>query len=582
MSINPDQPIFINDLPDKNVALTVKWYCGVRINQQASSEAKVTICFEDRSIPPPGNTYFYEIGITHLGLLQIGSVWKGKRRIGIRTDFEEKVFTISGADNEWSFVKPWDSDGSGKPLIPKTKYALSEREYFAPSKMVSFSIDGHKHALIIPCLEVFSRLYGHSNHVKKSLINYPLRLSEQSLIYEDHHPQAEGTWLVTVTRHCTNQDAVYLAHLKHDAITRKRTNEIWHSMQYTAVNSSDKTCFPSVPPWFSGAVQIKVKGIWLDRDKTRFLGLQILGCSNPTGPKILLDRENTNLSEVRTRSDSKSVIHKRTSEGFSDILLSSDHEPGRNQESVEIDNPELEVIGEQREIERVVRDHKESGTLLILKTDEEITHHSGGDEYGSKLHVQRTIINTPVATIPPTFINVWHALNKLVSVKAIDSVMCVDIQGNQIGSTQTPGMISLPTGGLVNIKAKDRELLNWAMLEDNFGVKTPRRILLSKISQVNDECYLVEIERRISRRGNTPGSESDSYKGLAVKFQSGQDKAAWFNNLLIEIVASKGVFDKADIISGGSLISATFKHCGENKQDMERSVRNGLEKIGFL
>lgn len=576
MSTNSNQAIVIDGLPDNNEKLIVKWYCGVKSNHNAPSEAKVTICFHD-GISAHGIS-FYDIGITHLGQFPIGSVWQRKRLVKNEPDFVEQVFTISGQDGAWDIVNTWASDSNGKPLIPKWLYALPDKENCAPAKMVRFTIDGDTNALIIPCLELFARLYGRSQHVKKSLLNYPLSMAEENLLYPDVIPQAQGTWLVTVTKHCVNEDAVFLAHLKHDVVTKKRTSIIWSSLQSKHENSHDKIGFPSVPPWFSDTVQIKVKGIWLDNKKTRFLGLQILGCSDPIGPEIHLDRENTNLSESTSDGGGTSVINRQTTTQTGTIILTSEHEPGRNQEPVQVFNPDFEIIGDQREITRVVREQKETGQLFVKKVDEKVTSHSGGDEYGSKLNIKLVSFDTPLIQIPPTFMNVWHALNKLVSSQALQSVSCIDINGQPIDSDEAPVLISLPKEGL------NRELYNWVMLDDsnNPGKKKNRRVLLNKLNNQRGECYLMEIERRISRRGDNAGGESDSFKGLVVKFPQGHFQSSWFQKLLVEIIKSKGVVDKALEACDSSVITATFKHVGEDKENMEKAVRNGLKKIDFL
>lgn len=580
MTNNTNQTTLIDELPDNDQKLRVLWYCGVKTNHSAPSEAKVTVCFQHGFLN--NDICFYDVGITHIGLLQIGTVWQRKRLIDNKPSFVEKVFTVSGQDKAWEILNTWDRDEDEKPLIPQGSYALPDKKNCAPAKMVKFTIDENNNTLIIPCMEIFSRLYGRSIHVKKSLLNYPLSQAENDLIYQDVQPSVEGTWLVTVTKNCLNEDAVYLAHLKHDAVTKKRTSLIWNSLQVTHANSDNKTGFPSVPPWFSDTVNIKVKGIWLDQMKTRFLGLQILGCSDPIGPDIRLDRQNTNLSESNSNTGGTSVLIKRSTIDATEIYLTSEHEPGRSQESVQVLNPEFEIIGDPRDITRVIRDHKETGKLMVFKTDVEVTSHSGGNEFGSKLHVQRVSIDTPVIKIPPTFINVWHALNKLVNDQVLQSVSCIDIHGQPIGSDETPGLIPLPTEGINRKTQENRELYNWVMLDDNQGGQTPRRVLLNKVTSLRGECFLMEIERRISRRGESVGSESDSYKGLVVQFHPDQPVDSWFKKLLVALVQSKGVFKNALKDCDPPAQVDTFKHVSEQKQDMERAVQNGLSKIGFL
>ncbi|MDP1666165.1 MAG: hypothetical protein Q8L79_13720 [Methylobacter sp.] len=581
MTISINNPVRVTDLPETNQEFLVWWYCGIKRNPLAPSEPKVVVAFKTGAMKT--ETRFLDIGITHIGLLRIGTVWQNQQQIDEKP-YEEQLFQVDCDDNGWEIVNSWAPLGNGNKawLIPRNIYPLPEREYYAQTNVVKFSVGGNSNALVIPSMEIFSRLYGSSAHVKKTLINFPMSSAINELIYPDIEIQLPDKWLVTVTKHCLNEDAVYLAHLKHDAIAYKRTDRIWHSLNETFANSQNKIGFPAVPPWFSGKAEIKVKGFWLDTTKTRFLGLQILGYSDPAGPDIYLDRENTNLSEIKTKAGGTSVLFKRTTSAIENIRLTSEVEPGRNQEVVRVLNPELEVIGDQREIIRVVRKNKEAGELRVIKTDVEVTGHSGGDEYSSNLYIQTVSIETPQKIIPSTFMNVWTALNKLVVNQVVVSVTSVDIHGNVIGSELSPNLIDLPIDGLKRNTKEERGIYNWVFLDQKNDSYRPRQVLLTRIKTSKAECYLMEIERRTGQYGKKRGSESDSYKGLVVQFDDNRSIGSWFEILLKELVLAKGVFDNALKKQSNSAKTVTFKHVSENKENMEHAVLNGLRNIGLI
>ncbi|MDP2202250.1 MAG: hypothetical protein Q8K07_09550, partial [Methylicorpusculum sp.] len=496
MSVINPHTVVLSDLPKNETKLTVMWYCGLKRNNLAPSEQKVVVGFQKPGIAK--ELQFLEVGITHMGQLKIGTVWQNQRLIDEK-DYEEQVFDVDGSANRWQVAKTWSSISSTTTdwLIPSHVHKLQDKENCSPARVVKFSVDGNPNGLIIPCMEIFSKMYGRSHHIKKMLVNMPLSLAVDKLLYPDVQPEISNGWLVTVTRDCLNDDAVYLAHLKHDQIAYKRTDQIWHSLQKTFADSSQQFAFPVIPPWFSGKLKLKVKGRWLDSEKTRFLGLQIVGYSEPSGPDIYLDRENTNLSEIIKREGGTAYLYKRTKSPSDEISLTSDDEPGRNQEEFQVFNDPIEILGIQREVKRVIRTEREVGAIRILKNETEATGYSAGDQFGSKLHIQAASVDTPHKIVPKMFIKIWNSLQKLTAEKKIISVSSIDVSGNIIGSVETPGLIDLTTHGLPTKSTDTKEMIKWL----NMGRKshTQRKLLIAQIKTTHGDCLLLEIERKIGR-----------------------------------------------------------------------------------
>lgn len=566
-SIN-QHSIVLSDLPNTDSRLTVMWYCGLKRNELAPSEQKIVVCFRPQGMLT--KLQFHEVGVTHIGQLKIGSIWQNQKWVDEKT-LDEQLFEVEGDENNWQVTNAWSSISPTDTawLIPTNFYNLGDKEHCALTKVIRFSVGGNPNGLVIPCMEVFSKMYGRSHHLKKALLNYPLNIAIHNLLYPDVQPEVPDGWLVTVTKDCLNDDAVYLAHLKHDEITYQRTDRIWHSLQKSFADSSRQFAFPVVPPWFTGKVKLKVKGLWLDTEKTRFLGLQILGCSDPTGPDIYLDRENTNLSDIKKKEGGTAYLYKRKKSPSNEIALTSNDEPGRNQDSFQVFNDPIEIIGDQREITRVIRTEKESGEIRILKNETEITRYSAGDQYGSKLHVQAVSLETPQKIVPTMFIKIWDSLQKMVADQKIISVVSIDVAGNMIGSSDMPGLVDLSRHG-ISRKTK-KEVINWLYMgTDSFVL---RKLLIAKITTTQGDCFLLEIERKIGRTSE----ESDSFKGLVVR--QNDTFFSQLPTLMTEIVRSRGVFDKciADLPN-----AATFKHVSDEDGGMEKAISNGLKKIGFL
>lgn len=91
-----------------NLRLVAWWYCGVMKNPTASSEPIVEVCFrtilDDGSF---GSYSYHDVGLTHLGQVRLGSIWKNQKRDG-QISLTSEIFQVDFSDDGWCFAGPWD------------------------------------------------------------------------------------------------------------------------------------------------------------------------------------------------------------------------------------------------------------------------------------------------------------------------------------------------------------------------------------------------------------------------------------------------------------------------------------------
>ena len=234
-----------------------------------------------------------------LGQYRIGSIW-------INGKFVEEVhypvveFKVSFTEGYWRY-KTFNAQsklGKQNDPFPLDLYPLlyGANDF---SRLIEFDLDnGGK--LVLNGMDFFRAAYGHSPELKRILTSYPYQIKPPSqgdsilsllLPPFPSHLKPSGNLDVLQPSHkFVKQDAVFLAHLKQDAHTKQVVHEFANNCFKSFFNQSKKGSIPFVflapEPWHTHPdVTIRVRGIPFDNQS--FLGLNILGISDPPGPDIL-------------------------------------------------------------------------------------------------------------------------------------------------------------------------------------------------------------------------------------------------------------------------------------------------------
>lgn len=560
--------------------LVVWWYGGIKKNTRASSVPYATVFFRELdSNDIPGKTIQIPIGLTSLGLLRIGSIWReGVCRSEAILRTEE--FHVDFTHGEWSFVSPWLGwqNGSDNP-IDQNLYPL----HFEHDKnwLIEFTADNDKR-ILIPCLEFFSRCYGRSAEVNRVLATYPWDEAQNRLYAPLDQPALPNQWSVKLARRMCNGDVTFLAHVLYDDYARRAAKSIYAQIE-SVFQSNNKISFPKVGPWFQGPARLLLKGLWTDGGKT-FLGLQIAGCSDPGGVPIIRDRENTNKVAKAAEGDnvneawdgmSRRVINKPP-----DVIdLTGDDEPDQGSVTVDVEEPDFIVLGEPRVIIDVRRDKAKSRNGKSGK-DDESEKFSGGEPSGTgKGTGSASVSARPVMESKGALRDVWNALLHLKNTRP-ELVQSVE------WFTFEDGFSDKPEPRLIALESFAEDIVtdtaNWSFY-DVVG-KIPRGALVARVRACGKLVYIVEIQRRPRKKTGDGGElkvSEESYKGLVFVLDDQSEFEPWLKLLLLEIRFVKGIVQRLVRKCPGK--AAAFKHAsaGNEQVPCESAVLNALKKVGL-
>lgn len=234
-----------------------------------------------------------------LGQYRIGSIWINGKSVK-EVHYPVVEFKVSFTEGCWRY-KTFNAQsklGKQNDPFPLDLYPLlyGANDF---SRLIEFDLDnGGK--LVLNGMDFFRAAYGHSPELKRILTSYPYQIkppgqgdSILSLLlppFPSHLKPSGNLDVLQPSHKFVKQDAVFLAHLKRDAYTKQVVHEFANNFFKSFFNQSKKGSIPFVflapEPWHTHSdVTIRVRGIPFDNQS--FLGLNILGISDPPGPDIM-------------------------------------------------------------------------------------------------------------------------------------------------------------------------------------------------------------------------------------------------------------------------------------------------------
>lgn len=576
--------ILIEGLPaDDNIRRVAWWYCGLQKNSSAPSEPKVEVCFRTiRNDGSFGPFAHFNVGITNLGQVRLGSIWRNQKRCG-QIDLATETFQVDFSDDGWRYARPWEksNDPDDPGWLITHEHQLPDKERHAKTHVVQFHLTNNPRGLIAPCLEVFSRLYGRSQYVKRVLLTQPFISAYGKLIVPDIEPAPPDTWQVTLDKHCVNGDGSFLAHLRHDPVTQKRTRLIWSQSEAAQNVHGNSQAFPKIGPWFSGPAQLMVRGLWLAPEKRRFLALQIIGCSDPNGVEIYLDRANTNLTgpleKIKDGTSWPSVKPDSAPE-LNEIRVTHIQEPSGTFGPEEISDDDFVVLGKPRKVTRLTREStgiREKPPAIKQGAADKL---SGGANHGKGQDVAPATITAPETTdVDETMIEVWKTLKEMSrdSRSLITEVISLSFDGKE--SMDSPKLIALPNPAIT--RDINPDCAPWLYL-DHTTKKHIRGVMLLRVTTTRGVGYIMEVQKRPPHTATGKEQSTGSFQGLAFRSRDSANFEEWLSTLLKATANAMGVVSKVTTSCPGR--SCTFMHISDERGGIPKSVKNGLSGIGLI
>ena len=555
----------------------VWWYGGIKKNPKAESVPNVVVFFRriNRNGPYGGFTEMQNVRLTLLGLLRIGSVWsRGVSKSEVIYPIE--TFDLSFSENiGWKIVSPRQSmqNGEQSPISQKDyplSYDTRDRNW-----LIDFTLkDGRN--LLVPCLEYFSSCYAHSDEVRRVLTTYPWNEVQRRFYAPLNMPVMPDKWFVKLTSRMINDDVKLLAHILYDDYARQTARDIYSQLEASFIES-DNVAFIKIKPWFQGPARMRLTGLWINDGRT-FLGLQVLGSSDPAGVPILRSRDRQNkLSNV----DGKNleivpgrpigVLNK-----LPDIInLTGDDEPDHGEPSVEVEDRRFVVLGKPRTVIDVKEKDLQSQTFYKnwIK-DSNVDTFATGERYGSGKGIGTALIRSRIIMESHGVLrDMWNAILHLKQKHPdiVESINWFTFEDGFCENTE-PQLIALTPFSDDDDDNVTTEMRNWLFFD--VPGKVPRGILVVRIVMSDNDIYIVEIQRRIVKKKEEP------LRGFVFTLDSQQQFVPYLRSLLSDVRREVGIVER--LIGGCPGKADVFKHvpAAYERIPCEAAVKNAFRKMG--
>lgn len=542
----------------KNLKVTkgkwvVWWYGETRTNAHGRALPHVEVVF--RQLLDDFHLGQYQIvycPITWLGLLSIGSVWEDRLLIGEQDLGKIVGFKVNMSDaqlvtlddsllkNQLAVESPQYS--LLKYIRPKSISLISDEHNFGhrsvKSWFIRFPLQGKRY-LYVPCMEFFARCYGRSQEVKRCLSTYPFRETRDRLYSIPERPEQEGHWCIKLKPDAQNGDAVFLAHTHYDSVSRIRAESIYSQLE-SLTGIGAKITRPSVSlkvlPWFDGPATLYVQGIHVSDDagNAGFMALRVVGCTDPSGPPIELDRiKREHPDPSPSLADDVEIRHLPAPQPEKPVVV-DDQTPDHGAGKVSIPDPPFFVpkqrliipVGEPRG-----RRIKLPETRGKLPSGDVAT--GPGEGRGKRVRKARIYAKTDVPG-EGVVKQVWNALNSIAHAANLAMPLSVTLtaSGQPLLSPELKLLTLLPSQKPEPENSEEERYLpsawDYVGVYDNGkpvdGQKRPRGLLIARLRYDSKDLYVVEVERRL-RLKQENGDANQATEGDKVSEDSTASKA---------------------------------------------------------
>lgn len=587
----------INSLQCGNRVLMIWWYCGIIKNRndrfQPLAKIAVRVQIEDNIFSE--RIEYRNVALEHLGLLRIGSLCKNNRVIA-RAMFEERKFSVLHEKGMFWFNSFHSAAEKGyKPPFPQSIHRLQFQK--DRNWMVQFKLSSGG-TLLIPTLEYFTRSYGRSGKLRRYLTIHKWTNIDgiPHVFFEPlNQPEEQGKWKINVKKGFYNGDAIFLAHLKYDSYTQGVVKNIVSRIETDFKDDRQAPIFPKIGPWFRGSAELSVRGIPFNDGKS-FLGLQITGISQPMGETIDRIRDNRNNALTPAGSEAKgnawAGMHFKSPGPRPEVIdLTAYEEPDQGTATLELEDPEIKVLGARRTV-RNLRDDQANDKNGSSATKEYNSLFSSGDTHGSHKGVDRASIYTPEISNAEmesegALRDIWNAVQHL-RVHYDQLVSSVEWYALNQGFSEdpTPQLISLQPykedetfNGQV-IPASTRK---WPFLDPETQSQM-RGILVIRITINDQHVYIVESQRRVIKQTEKNGStkeKEEPFRGLVFKLNDQEKLTKWIKFIRSNIRQVEGRLHKLTSYCPGE--ADVFKHVTNSNDYLPcwSALKNALKKVGI-
>lgn len=501
---------------------------------------------------------------------------------------------------------------------PLENYPLSYSVYDKKNWLISFNLSsGGK--LFVPCLEYYTRCYGVSSEIKRTLLTYPWDNNgfngqgkgdslQRRIFSKLREPILYDKYQVNLGTRMVRDDVYFAAYLKYEFKTRMLVKKLCAQLasEYTNIKGQkEKPIFLKVPPWHTEKGRLEVEGIPLGENS--FLALRVSGSSLPKKVEYIERQESnsSNIDDLAKGKDEELPQGHWPQQGppkKPPITGTGDLAPDNNSETVEIMAHKFKFIGVLPVVtDKKLTEQKTRGNSDNVKDSKD--KHSSGDPTGKNKGVGGLSSSSLIEYKGyGVLIDLWETLNKMKdSPKYKNSITEVQwyVPSLGYGDSEPLRLIPIPTLDrvdllkfthlLINKSNKDvdeylKKINSWNSVTRMSEDKFIRGVLIIRIKVKGQYLFLVEIERRQNNQGEhseTQSTDKEKYSGLIFSLRDPKKLDDWLNTLLNNTAFFLGIMSKSASLCPGDAHPYQHRKAAWEEWHQEASIIKALSNIGI-
>ncbi|WP_439852336.1 hypothetical protein [Pseudomonas syringae] len=489
--------LFDGSLGNARGVQVVCWHGGLAKNHTPNTVPLSEVFF--RTLHPDnvlGSVATMDVAISHLGSLRPGSVWKQGKLVGeIRMEPLQPTL-VDFNPGKWDLMTA-ESVGLLDSYLRSLSALRSFSARLGGNWLIQMRAEGNK-TILVPCIEFFTRCYGHSSETSRLLATYGLEAIQKEYLYGfDPDPEA---WVLKLRRGVSDREAPFLAHAMFDEYTNDLCKRLHSELQAT-FNPGQKS-FIQVEPWFRGFAKIEGCGYWLGTDT--FLLLKIDGMSHPKGRPIIVERQDYAPERGAEAEGNGRSYTQNPPPGSSNVVVSlTDSEaPSSNAPRI-VHNPPFKTLGPKRKITKRKALIPGRPGNPIPGSDQATL--APGDATRNGRGGGKAELVSPEATPEGSIAQMWQT--------------CVHLAETLNGYITEVGWYTKDTGLQTEGVPRYEYVLSVPAGKDGISKRMPKRIFIIRMIVAGRHIYILELFRKPRStivNGVTTHTE-DGYRGLMVE-----------------------------------------------------------------
>lgn len=565
MSVASSPKVDITGLNDNRTVIW--WHSSVKKNSRDRSQPNVLVSLRVlNSDGKFGKLYAKWFPITFLGFLRIGSVWHKRQQIG---QIDMETISLNGhiSSSDFQIIKQCKIgfNGDRQYLIPINVYDLEYDCYphnHTPLLQFPMETTGKLPIrVIVPCMEVFTRLYGRNAEVRRILSTYSWNEASRRLYNPDSGFKNGHKWGVELADRMIDDDAFLIAFLQHDDYTQKQAKSVFAQIEASQNAYGNNGAFFGITPWLLGDIQLRLKGFWINSN--HFLALQINGANlEPEWLTIYRKRTFANPPGHKSNNGSSNHIVTNLANTPEYVEVTGEFAPDHHSAKLSVTETDFYLLGKRGEI---IKQSSHSAQAQVrstsIDTDNRSEMFSAGETYGDGKGVGKANIKSDIIIESHgILLDLWDALLGMSrsesEKKMIHNVTYLSSKGFVAGDKPT----------LIAFQNFFRDKSSYDFLVGSWGYlnareQKPRGALIARVLTDRGHVFFIEIQRRKRKSRNALSNVGEEhYRGVVFKLDNTDNDSiiSIIHQIMINLAEKKGVLTLSDKNINGKI--STYIH----------------------